>query len=471
MKKKKEITTSQVIKNCLFAVREVFKFSPGFVIANFLILILLECISTIQSTYYIKFLIEAIEEHKPFAHIAVLVAVFVVLQLIANGLDWIFYGYVCDNVWSRFEQKFNKKVFRKAGNVELACYEDADFYNKYTQAMDGTATRLMKVESHALQAFATLVRVVLMMAIMIAIDPGVGVFLIFPLIGNFVFGKWLNDLEQKRYKENTRNDRIIEYVMRTMHLQQFAKEMRITDIFPLMQKKHRRAVGEKCRVFDKYAGKNGFIYWVKVQFTYTFIFEGILVYCSYRALVSGTIDLAEMTMLTTIMTSAAWGIIYLFNAVMEIHKEGIYIQNARDFLRYEEKIPEDGDGIPAPSEIDTVEFRNVSFIYHGEEKETLRNISFKIEKGKTVALVGLNGAGKCTLIKLLLRLYDPDSGEILLNGVNIKEYELKGYRKLFSAAFQDHQVVAMSVLDNITMGAEKENAEERAACFLKKVGL
>ncbi len=470
-KEKKDISVSQVVSNCLFAVKEVFNFNKGFVVANFLILIVLECLYTIESTYYVKLLIEAIQYHKPFWHIVVLVAVFVGIQFLANCADWFFYGYTCDIVWSRFTQSFNKKIFRKAGNVEIECYENAEFYNKYTQALDATATRVMKVESHALQAVATFVRVASLLAIMIAIDPGVGVFLIFPLVGNFLFGKWLNNLEQKRYQETTIYNRIIDYVMRAMHLQQFAKEMRITDIFPLLQKKHERAVEDKCAVFDKFARKNGIVYWIKCQFTYTLIFEGILTYCSYRALVNGTIDLAEMTILTTTMTSAAWGIIYMFDAIMEIHKEGVYIQNARDFLEYEEKIPEDGEGIAAPEEIDSIEFRNVCFTYRGEEKQTLKNISFIIEKGKTVALVGHNGAGKSTLVKLLLRLYDPDSGEILVNGVNIKEYELGGYRKLFSAAFQDHQVIAMSVLDNMTMGIERDGSEERAVEILRKVGL
>ncbi len=473
MKKKenKEVNLRQSLQNAFFSVGELFRFNRGFVFANFIIVIGLQLVYAFESTYYVKWLIEAISDKGHFGRIILVVCLFVFVRFITDCIDWVYYGYTSDIVFSRFEQDFNRRVFRKAGNVELACYEDAEFYNKYTQALDSTSKRMLNVCGHSANMTGTLIRVIVLLAVMISIDAGVAFFLIFPLVGNFIFGKWLNNIEQERYKETVKNNRIIDYVMRVLHLQQFAKEIRLTDIYPLMQHKHGNAVDGVCSTHDKYAAKAGTVYWIKVMFTFTFTFEGILAYCSWRALVGGAIDLAEMTIMTSVMTSAAWGIIYLFNAMMEIHRESIYIQNARDFLAYEEKIPEDGSGMPTPDSIDSIEFRNVTFTYKGEDKPTLRNISFTLDKGRTAALVGHNGAGKTTLIKLLVRLYDPDSGEILLNGTNIKEYETASYRRLFSAAFQDYQVIAMSVLDNIIMGSNVENGEKEAIEILKKVGL
>lgn len=424
-----------------------------------------------ESTYYMKMLVEAIEQHKPFFDIAVLVVGFVSIALITYCLEWIFYNYAHDIVNHRFIQYFNTKIFKKAGNVELSCYEDSAFYNKYTRALDRTPERIMNVYSQTLTALGQILRVVVLLVVMITIDYGVALFLIFPLIGNFVFGKLINDIDQKKYKENTRHNRIIGYAMRVLHLQQFSKEMRISDIYPLMQSKHMQAVDEICKTHDKYAKSATFYHWAKWMFTCTFIFEGILLYCAYRSLVSGTISLAEMTIMTSVMTSAAWGLINAFNAIMAVHSEGIYIQNAREFLSYEEKIPEDKDGISAPAKIESIEFRNVTFTYAGEESPTIKNMSFKLTNGTSAAFVGHNGAGKTTLIKLLFRLYDADSGEILLNGVNIREFNLKSYRKMFSAAFQDYQVIAMSLLDNITMGTEIENERDTALSVIDKVGL
>ena len=470
-KEKKEVNLRQSLQNAIFSVSELFRFNKRFVIANFIIVIGLHLMYAFESTYYVKWLIEAISSKGHFEKIVFVVCLFVGVRFLADCIDWIYYCYESDIVFSRFAQYFNRKIFKKAGNVELACYEDAEFYNKYTMALDSTSNRMINVCGHTANMSGTLIRVIVLLAVMISIDPGVSAFLAFPLVGNFVFGRWLNNIEQKRYKSIAKDNRVIDYVLRVLHLQQFAKEIRLTDIFSLMQKKHFKAVDNVCFQYDKYAFKAGSVYWVKTMLPFTFTFEGILAYCSYRALVSGTIDLAEMTIMTSVMTSAAWGIIYLFNAMMEIHRESVYIQNARDFLAYEEKIPENAEGIVAPDEIESIEFKNVCFTYKGESSPTLNNISFKLEKGTTVALVGHNGAGKTTLVKLLLRLYDAESGEILLNGINIKKYEVASYRKLFSAAFQDYQVIAMSVLDNIVMGVDVPDCEAKAEEALRKVGL
>jgi len=124
------------------------------------------------------------------------------------------------------------------------------------------------------------------------------------------------------------------------------------------------------------------------------------------------------------------------------------------FLNYEPDIDENQDGITAPLKIEIVEFKNVSFKYEGSENFALNSINLKIKTNEKIAVVGHNGSGKSTLIKLLLRLYDPTEGEILLNGINIKEYNLKDYRRQFGVVFQDFKHFAFSIFDNVTMNDE-----------------
>jgi ABC transporter, ATP-binding protein len=99
-----------------------------------------------------------------------------------------------------------------------------------------------------------------------------------------------------------------------------------------------------------------------------------------------------------------------------------------------------------------IEFKNVSFTYPNSKTQALTNVSFKISSGERLAIVGNNGAGKTTIIKLILRLYRPQSGKIEINGINIEDYDTSSLRKVFSVLFQDYTVYPFSIRDNITLG-------------------
>src|ERR1700694_3146241 len=127
--------------------------------------------------------------------------------------------------------------------------------------------------------------------------------------------------------------------------------------------------------------------------------------------------------------------------------------------------PEPQPVVPAPGNrgLD-IEFRNVSFTYPGKDPEThaaLKNVSFSIRAGEAIAVVGRNGAGKTTIVKLLTRLYDPDEGEILIDGRNIKEYGLQELREQVGVIFQDYVTYFLSARENIGVGRvdEIENNE------------
>ena len=125
-----------------------------------------------------------------------------------------------------------------------------------------------------------------------------------------------------------------------------------------------------------------------------------------------------------------------------------------DFLNIEDRLYICKNPRPFYGLIKSVEFKNVSFSYDGK-RDILKNISFKINEKEITALVGENGAGKTTLIKLLARFYDPNSGEILVNGINIKELDIDEYQKAISAVFQDYMKYYISAEENISAGKSK----------------
>ena len=362
-----------------------------------------------------------------------------------------------------------KKLYEKARNVELRCYEDSDFYNRYTMAMDGAEEKVTAIIRGILGTLIGSVSVTVVFWFMYEIDHYAILFIISPLLGNFLFGNLKNKYEFKRYQEQAPNEKVLNYVSRMMYLPDGAKEIRLSEVFSLMKKQYHEATQRNVKIAVKYAFANASLSFWRITFTFTVIFEGVLLYAIYRKQVTGSITLAQLTIMTSLMVAMTWILIRVFESIMEILKNGVFINNLRGFLEYVETIPQDQDGEMPEKEFRSIEFRNVSFSYN--EEQTIQDLSFVITKGQSVALVGHNGAGKTTIIKLLLRLYDPTSGTIFYNGRDIREYNLKAYRELFATTFQDFQMFGMTIKENVLMGRHYEREEELVIDALKKAGV
>lgn len=146
-----------------------------------------------------------------------------------------------------------------------------------------------------------------------------------------------------------------------------------------------------------------------------------------------------------------------------------YLQAFMKFENIESKHTKEGKKIENLEKVN-IEFKNVSFKYPRSKEFTLKNVSIKINEGEKLSVVGLNGAGKTTFIKLLARLYDPTEGEILLNGVNINEYDYDEYMKLLSVVFQDFKLMSFSIKENIALNDFNKVKDEEIEEVLIKSG-
>lgn len=145
------------------------------------------------------------------------------------------------------------------------------------------------------------------------------------------------------------------------------------------------------------------------------------------------------------------------------------VDDFRSFMDFENDKEDNGEEVPSFESYE-FEFKNVSFKYPKAEKYALKNLSVKLKAGERLAVVGLNGAGKSTFIKLLLRLYEPTEGEILLNGTNIRNYNKKSYYKVFSPVFQDVELFAFPLGENISMNTPEKTDTRKAEKCLADAG-
>lgn len=466
MSKKSKI---KIFSNNAYAVKTIWSISKRRVIHTAIDSVLGYTEWIFMSIFFLRYVIGAIENEAPFGTIMLFIgacfAVFLSLSVYQSYLNSVIRPFTDNKIY----RVLYRRLYAKARNVELRCFENAEFYNRYTMALDGSAQKMTSSVEYFFSVVFGVFAAAAAFWSMFSVDPYSVLFVISPIIGNFVFGSLMSKIWGGRYEDNVKNNRIAEYVNRVMHLAEYAKEIRFSSIHDLMMKRYRDAIKGNQEVADKYAKKAVIYTWAQNVTTFALVFEGIMLYSAYRTIVSQTMGLAELAIMFTAMSTSSWILIGIFNNISEAMKNGQFLEYFRTFVEYKEKIPENQDG-KAPDKIRSVEFKNVCFEYK-ENEPVINNLSFKIEGDKVCALVGHNGAGKSTIIKLLFRLYDPTSGEILVNGINIKEYNLKAYRREFSAAFQDYKVMAMSVKDNVLMGESFANPDETAERALKCAGV
>ncbi|MBR5408055.1 MAG: ABC transporter ATP-binding protein [Lachnospiraceae bacterium] len=466
---KEKLSLNVTVKNAWYALTLASKICPGIVIHSFFLWLIGHGEWVFFDGVFMRVIVNALDQNMGFEHIFR----FILISGIVFAVCAVYTLYVENVVYpldtNRLFGGIYKRMYAKARNVELKCYEDADFYNRYTMAMDGAEEKITAIIRGILGSTVGAVAVVIVFYLMYEIDHYAMLFIILPLLGNFLFGNLKNKYEFKRYQEQAPNEKVLNYVGRMMYLPDGAKEIRLSKVFELMKKQYREATDKNVRVAVKYAFANCSLSFWRLTFTFTAIFEGVLFYAIYRNRVSGTITLPDLTIMTSLMVAMAWILIRVFENVMEILKNGMFINNLRSFLEYKEVIPEDQDGVMPDPDFKTLEFKNVSFSYG--DKETIHDLSFKITAGETAALVGHNGAGKTTIIKLMLRLYDPDSGVIEYNGRDIREYNLRAYRDIFATTFQDFALFGMTVKENILMGRHYDGEESLVVDALKKAGV
>ena len=169
--------------------------------------------------------------------------------------------------------------------------------------------------------------------------------------------------------------------------------------------------------------------------------------------VSGLITLGDMTMFLSIFKQSQGSFRSLLDSLNRVYESNLYLDNLINYLNLQPKLAAPTNGKIAPEPIlHGIEFKHVSFRYPGSEVYVLKDINLHIQPGERIALVGLNGAGKTTLIKLLTRLYDPTDGQILLDGIDLREYDLTSLQQRFGVIFQDFVRYQFTVQENIGFG-------------------
>lgn len=276
-----------------------------------------------------------------------------------------------------------------------------------------------------------------------------------------------NDIDIKNFTELSGINRIFGHICWEMEDFRYGKDIRLYGAAGMMIEKASQQINRLNDYWKRINDKKFPLNILDIIVTAARDF-GTYLYLGFLA-ITGKITIGTFSQLLTAggsLNTALQGMVFGFQ---DIVKRSSYAYEIVKFMEYPPFMEKGDRRIENPEGGHTIEFKNVSFTYPGTDVQVLKNTSITLRSGERLSVVGLNGAGKTTFIKLLCRLYDVTEGEILLDGVNIRDYDYEEYMKLFSVVFQDFRLLAFSVRDNVFLG--NEEPEETVDSLMEKVGL
>lgn len=435
-----------IIKNIIYAVKILYKADRAFLVWQ----IIAQCsymIFTlfIQSVLFLRVLLGIVEGNSDFAYYVKALLMFLAIGIL-NEIISVISDYKGLVGQKKVFKSLNNMIFEKAARVDISCYEDPEFYDKYQRATEILTGGYFLAFSYNLANVAgSFIAFFSVIGVIASINPAYFIFL-FPIIFVFIVELAKSKAVYRRDLKMTTNQRIKAYAQRTLFLRDFSKDMRTSNIFDVIKKRYDNAVKSNIQILKSY-GVKLFIFSMVSSFFGEFIpIVGTYAFAGYQFIVTKSLAVSGFSVVLSSINSVRESTTRIADSFSELSAMALYFQNLHDFFDYEAKI---NSGNIKADKFESLEFKNVYFKYPSAKSYCLKDINLKINSGETTAVVGVNGAGKTTFVKLLLRFYDVTEGEILYNGINIKEYDVQSLRSRFATVFQDYKNFALSVNENV----------------------
>lgn len=463
---------TRALSNILFALRWQFRLTPGYVILRFVQSIFGNVVTLFEHTFLLAYIISCVERGKTLVDVLkflIPVAIAVAIKLISGPL---IEAYLTPKANFKFYMHTRLALYKKASQLEIAKYDDTAFYNDFVWAMHRAPEQIFNATGTFINLVSMFVTALIAGTYIVATDATALIVVAGMMASTLLLQHSITKRNMKREEELMPISRKRDYINRVFYLADFVKDIKTGAI----SDKLKRDFTDTSEEMEQVAVKHGkAISWLAIarDGISALAFDGAyLIYLFYQALVKGKYGLGSLLAVYNAANRLSGNVRRVIMMLPRFEEQSLYIEKMRTFLETENTMPDNGT-LPVPSQGDLV-LENVTFTYPGNDKPTINNVSMHIKQGEKIALVGFNGAGKSTLIKLLLRLYDPDSGTVRLGDNAASEYPIRDYRQHFGALFQQFEIIATSIGQNLTMSdtpLDKEKADEvmKKAAFWDKL--
>ena len=469
-KKQKTIRAGRIWSNNMYALKTLFGPTPVYGIAIIIEAIRHNLINFLEQTICVYMILDAIENHKKYTTVLWVIALFLALDFVAASVSSLYEQKIKLKYLPIAQQALKNKLYEKAKEVDLANYDNPAYYNDYCLVVSEADNAIQRAEQIVRMFFGSVTMLLCYGTFFLTQDLISVVFVLLSFILRTLFSNLKNKLRYEVRMKQIPLEKKRDYIRRLFYLKDYAKEIRLNK--KVTEDFHRQFDEVQDEMYEIYRANAKKLFWLDYiagYFSVDFLEDIVyVIYLIIRALIFKAITCSQVV----VLYNSANGLRRGFSTVTELGpyavETSLYIEKIRNFLDSRSVLVNEKKR-ELPKEPAVLECRDVSFSYD-RNGTVLNHVNIRINPGEKIALVGYNGAGKTTLIKLLLRFYDPTEGAILLDGTDIREYDLQEYREYIGVVFQDFQVYATTIAQNVMMDADDGTKKEAVTEALQKSG-
>jgi ATP-binding cassette subfamily B protein len=373
------------------------------------------------------------------------IALNVALGLLTRAID-----YSDSLLANRYTQYVSVRVMEQAARLDLTTYEDPVFYDRLERARVQATDRLGMIQQMG-RLLQQVITTITFSAALAWASPWLVLLLAVGVLPSFLGETHFAFLGYAKNFRQTPAKRQMDYLRQVAGSREGAKEVKLFGLHKFFTDRFQALANQIYRE-DVSLSRSKLIVGGLLGVIGTLGYYGAYVYVIWRTL-RGGYDIGQFTFLTTAIQQASSNLQQVFSTVSGIADQALFLTDLLAFFEMEPTVYANPNGLRFPPVIQRgFEFRNVSFAYPGTERRVLKNFNLTLSRGERIALIGENGQGKTTVVKLITRLYDPTEGQILLDGVDLRDYSLEDLHRHIGVIFQDFVRFEMTARENIAIG-------------------
>lgn len=450
---------SNIFKNYKFMLKTIHAASSSRIVLNILFTVIRDFFQIFYNVLFFSYFMNAVENKMSIYELLKVLLIVTVINIIFESLNAYYHQVYIPENDVKLSLSLRKMIYEKVLTVDMECFDNPQYYDNVTFALNDLYNRVKSILNNLSQFVSHLFCVFILIGYFSRVDFFVVLVSLISVLMGLFFEPVINKYKYQYQDEGNKFERRFDYVKRISIQSEYAQELRTTNVKNALLRLVDEAFMNLNALRHKYYKKITMLDSIQVFLGYGMVSLIVTIISVYKMVVVRSISIAMFLPLLGAIAEFTWRASSVIRTYNSILNDNIYLNKFNEFYQYEPHVVSVGNE-KVDLEFSGIDIEHLYFKYSENEPYILKDICMQIKPGQKIAIVGYNGAGKTTLINLILRLYDPIQGRITYNNKNINVYDISGYRGKYGIVFQDINIYAASISQNIALNTEVYSEEE-----------